>query len=231
MDLSPLVLVAEDDRERRERLRTTFSEEGFRVLEAASGPQVVAQASQHMPDLVVLTSPLRRMGGVELTARLRKRSAAPIVIMAGSDDDLDRVAALVAGANDYVSRSIEPHELLARLRVWLRHAERVGARGQVRMLEVGELRIDFTRHKAYRGDSEVSLTKLQFRLFAALMRNAGRLMTREQLALAVWGPSREERVIYLRVYIGQLRKRFERDSVPCPYFVAVPGIGYRLRVD
>jgi two-component system KDP operon response regulator KdpE len=227
---SPLVLLVEDDHGMRRCLRSTLAAECFRVVETESGGEALAQAAAHNPDLVVLDYGLPDLDGVEVTARLRAWSAAPIVIVSANDQEADKVRALDAGANDYVTKPFGAPELLARLRVWVRHSQRAVANSNETTIEVGELKIDLADHRAYSGGVEVPLTPTQFRLFAALMRDAGKVLTHEQLLNTVWGPSRTKETQYLRIYMGQLRKKLEPDPIRSRYFVTEPGLGYRLRV-
>jgi two-component system KDP operon response regulator KdpE len=230
MRYAPLVLLVEDDRGMRNCLRTTLLGERFRVVETESGGEALTQAVAHNPDLVVLDYGLPDLNGTQVTARLREWSAAPIVIVSVNDHEADKVAALDAGANDYVTKPFGAPELLARIRVWLRHSQRAVANSNETAIELGELKVDFAQHRAYLRGSEVPLTPTQFKLFAALMRDAGRVLTHEQLLATVWGPSRTKETQYLRIYMGQLRRKFEPDPVRCQYFITEPGVGYRLRV-
>jgi two-component system KDP operon response regulator KdpE len=215
----------------RQCLCSALAAERFRVVETESGGEALAQAAAYNPDLVVLDFGLPDLDGVEVTSRLRAWSAAPIVIVSANDQEANKVAALDAGANDYLTKPFGAPELLARIRVWLRQSQRAVANSNETWLEVGELKVDFAEHRAYLRGDEVPLTPTQFKLFAALMRDAGKVLTHEHLLATVWGPSRTKETQYLRIYIGQLRKKFERDPVRCRYFVTEPGVGYRLRVE
>jgi two-component system KDP operon response regulator KdpE len=231
MRYAPLVLLVEDDAGMRQCLRTTLTVERFRVVETESGGEALTQAAAHNPDLVVLDYVLPDLDGVQVTAKLREWSAAPIVIVSANDQEADKVAALDAGANDYVTKPFGAPELIARIRVWLRHSQRAVANSIETSIEVGDLKVDFAEHRAYLRGMEVPLTPTQFKLFAALMRDAGKVLTHEHLLATVWGPSRTKETQYLRIYMGQLRKKFEPDPVRCRYFLTEPGVGYRLRVD
>jgi two-component system KDP operon response regulator KdpE len=231
MQHAPLVLLVEDDRGMRQCLCSTLREERLRVVETESGAEALVQATAHHPDLVVLDYGLPDLNGVEVTSRLRAWSTAPILIVSARDEELDKVAALDAGANDYVTKPFGKRELLARIRVWLRQGQRANDQTTETRIEVGDLAVDFATHRAHLRGAEVPLTPTQFKLFATLMRNAGKVMTHEQLLSAVWGPSRVKETQYLRVYIGQLRNKLEPDPVRCRYLITEPGVGYRLRVD
>lgn len=228
---APLVLLVEDDDGMRRCLRSALTTERFRVVDTGSGGEALAQAAAHNPDLVVLDYGLPDLDGVEVTSRLRAWSAAPIVIVSANDQQADKVRALDAGANDYVTKPFGTPELLARLRVWLRHSQRAVANSNETTVEVGELKIDLADHRAYVRGVEVPLTPTQFRLFAALMRNPGKVLTHEQLLATVWGPSRTKETQYLRIYMGQLRRKLEPDPVRSRYFLTEAGVGYRLRAE
>lgn len=224
----PTVLLVEDDRGMRRCLRSALSEHRFRVIETETGAEGLTQAAAHNPDLVVLDYGLPDLDGLQVTTKLREWSAVPILIVSANHDQTGKVAALDAGANDYVTKPFATGELLARIRVWLRHFQRPTPQALDATIEVGELRVDLSERRAYLRGSEVRLTPTQFKLFAVLMRNAGKVLTHEELLTAVWGPDRAKETQYLRVYMGQLRGKFESDPVRSKYFVTEPGVGYRL---
>jgi two-component system KDP operon response regulator KdpE len=224
-----LVLVAAGDRRLRRHLRTALSEQDMRVIETATGAEALAQAPAHNPDLVVLDAALADIDGVAVTAKLREWTYAPILILSSKSGEADKVTALDAGANDYLTIPLRTGELLARIRVWLRTTQRAKADSLATTLEVGDLRIDFGRREAAVRGKDVRLTPKQYRLFATLMRNAGRVLTHEQILFTVWGPAYARETQYLRVYMGHLRQKFEEDPANPRYFVTEPGVGYRLR--
>ncbi|HSY25647.1 MAG TPA: response regulator [Polyangiaceae bacterium] len=228
---APLVLLVEDDPRMRKYLHQTLTDQCLRVVETETGTEGLVQAAAHNPDLVVLDFTLPDLDGIQVTTRLREWSAAPILILSARDEQQGKVAALDAGANDYLTKPFSTAELLARIRVWLRHTQRAHADSLQPSLEVGELRIDFDKRLAYLRDQEVRLTPTQYKLFAMMMRNAGKVLTHEQLLLSVWGPSYTHETQYLRVYMGQIRRKFEADPARPHYFVTESGIGYRLRVE
>jgi two-component system KDP operon response regulator KdpE len=229
--VTPLILIVEDDRRMRKYLRGTLSDQHLRVVETENGAQALAQASAHNPDLVVLDFGLPDIDGIQVTTKLREWSAAPILILSARDEEFDKIAALDAGANDYLTKPFGTAELLARIRVWLRHTQRAPADSLHSILEVGRLRIDFDRRLAYVDAREVRLTPTQYKLFATLMRNAGKVLTHEQILFAVWGPAYTRETQYLRVYMGQLRQKFETEPARPRHLVTEPGVGYRLRGD
>jgi two-component system, OmpR family, KDP operon response regulator KdpE len=228
--LMPLVLVVEDDGRMRKYLRTTLSDQRFRVVDAETGSEGLIQAAGHNPDLVVLDFALPDLDGVQVTTKLREWTPAPILILSAHDEEQEKIAALDAGANDFLTKPFATGELLARIRVWLRHMQRADTESLNTVLEVGDLRIDFERRLAFVGGREVRLTPTQYKLFGVLMRNAGKVLTHEQILFTVWGPAYTKETQYLRVYMGKLRQKFEEDPARPQYFVTEPGVGYRLRV-
>jgi two-component system, OmpR family, KDP operon response regulator KdpE len=225
----PLVLVVEDDRRMRKYLRATLADQRFRVVDAETGADALVQAQGHNPDLVLLDFGLPDMDGIHVTTKLREWTAAPILMISARDEEYDKVAALDAGANDYLTKPFGTGELLARIRVWLRQTQKATSDSLDSNLEVGALRIDFGRRLAFVGDREVRLTPTQYKLFGTLMRNAGKVLTHEQILFTVWGPAYTKETQYLRVYMGQLRQKFEEDPARPRYLITEPGVGYRLR--
>jgi two-component system KDP operon response regulator KdpE len=228
---APLVLLVEDDSKMRKFLRATLTDQQLRVLETASGFEALSQAAAHNPDLVVLDLGLPDIEGLQVTIKLREWTAVPIVILTARDAEAEIVAALDAGANDYLTKPFSMGELLARIRVWLRQTQRARADSLSSVLEVGVLRIDFGNRLAFKNDLEVPLTATQYKLFAMFMRNAGKVLTHENILSTVWGPTHTKETQYLRVYMGRLRRKFEVNPARPRYFVSEPGVGYRLRIE
>jgi two-component system KDP operon response regulator KdpE len=229
--VTPLVLLAESDARMRGYLRTVLCDQRMRVVEAESGTQGLAQATAYNPDIVIIDFGLPDLNGIEVTTKLRAWSDAPIFILSTRDDENNKISALDSGANEYLTRPFGTGELLARVRVWLRHRQRASAHSLGTVLEVGPLRIDFGKLQAFVRGHDVRLTPRQYKLFETMMRNAGKVLTHEQIMTAVWGPSHSNATQYLRVYMGQLRRKFEIDPARPYYFLTEPGIGYRLRKD
>ncbi len=224
----PVILVAASDARMRKGLRAALADQQLRVVEADTGSDALTQATKHNPVLVVLEARLPEFDGVHVTTKLREWTAAPIVIVSALSEEHDKVAALDAGANDYVTKPFATSELLARIRVWLRQTQRASPDASNSVLEVGALRIDFDKRLAFVEGREVRLTPIQYKLFGTMMRMAGRVLTHEQILFTVWGPAYTKETQYLRVYIGQLRLKFEKDPARPRYFVTEPGVGYRL---
>jgi len=225
----PLVLVVEDEPQMRRFLRATLASHGYRVVEAATAAQGVAQATAHNPDIVLLDLGLPDGDGLEVTRRLREWSSVPIIVLSARGRETDKIEALDGGADDYLTKPFGAGELLARIRVALRHAARGPSSEPV--VTVGELRVDLVRRQVFRGDAEVHLTPLEYKLLVELVRNAGKVLTHRQLLHAVWGPQSVDQSHYLRVYMGQLRHKLEQDPARPRYLVTEPGVGYRLRTE
>ena len=228
---APVVLLVENNAKMRKYLRATLAQQELRVVDSETGAEALSQASAHNPDLVVLDAGLPDIEGIQVIAKLREWTAAPILVLSASDDEPEIVAALDAGANDYLTKPFSTGELLARIRVWLRQSQRARPDSLNSVLDVGALRIDFGRRLAFAEGAEVRLTSTQYKLFAMFMRNAGKVLTHEQILLSVWGPAYTRETQYLRVFMGRLRRKFEEDPAQPRYFITESGVGYRLRVD
>jgi len=225
----PIILVAAADSRTRKALRSALTAQQMRVVEATTSGDTLAQAAKYNPVLMIIESGAAGFDGVQLTTSLREWTAAPIIIVSQLGEEHDKVAALDAGANDYVIKPFVTSELLARVRVWLRQTQREEADTTSATLDVGDLRIDFEKRLAFVSGREVRLTPTQYKLFGTMMRMAGRVLTHEQILFSVWGPAYTKETQYLRVYIGQLRHKFEEDPANPRYFLTEPGVGYRLR--
>jgi two-component system, OmpR family, KDP operon response regulator KdpE len=225
----PLVLVVEDERAMVRLLETALTGHGYRVVEATSGEEALRQAATRAPDLVVLDLGLPDLDGLEVTRRLREWSAAPIIVVSARGQEDDKIRALDAGADDYVTKPFSVGELLARMRVALRHAAQAAADAGETVLTVGGLRLDRLHRQVFVDDVEVRLTPIEYRLLSILARYAGRVLTHEQLLRQVWGPGYTHQRHYLRVYMAQLRHKLERDPSRPRYLQTEPGVGYRLR--
>jgi two-component system KDP operon response regulator KdpE len=225
----PIILVASPDARIRKTLRAALAGEQMKVVEAGTGPDTLAQAAKYDPVLMIIEAGAAGFDSVALTTGLREWTAAPILIVSALSEEHDKVAALDAGANDYDTKPFVVAELLARVRVWLRQTRRADSESPSAVLDVGDLRIDFERRLAFVLGREVRLTPTQYKLFGTMMRMAGRVLTHEQILFTVWGPAYTKETQYLRVYIGQLRHKFEENRSNPKYFLTEPGIGYRLR--
>jgi two-component system KDP operon response regulator KdpE len=227
-DLKPTILVIEDEPPLRRFLRVTLESENYRVVEAAGGREGLQKAAVGRPDLVILDLGLPDLDGVDLTRQLREWSAIPILVVSARGREQDKVVALDAGADDYLTKPFGVAELLARVRVALRHAAAANQDTGDPVYETGGLRVDLARREVTAGGRPVHLTPNEFRLLAVLVKNAGKVMTHGQLLHEVWGPDSAEATHYLRVYMNQLRQKLEADAARPRYLVTEPGVGYRL---
>lgn len=224
----PLVLVVEDERQMLRFLRATLTSHGYRLLEAETAAEAVRLASSHNPDLILLDLGLPDADGIDVTRRLREWSRTPIIVLSARGRDDDKVEALDAGADDYLTKPFSVNELLARMRVALRHAGAAGA-AAAPVFEVGPLRIDLSRREVQVEGREVRLTPIEYKLLTLLARHAGKVLTHRQILKEVWGPGREGQTHYVRVHMAELRKKIEADAARPRIIVTEPGVGYRLR--
>jgi two-component system KDP operon response regulator KdpE len=225
----PLLLVVEDEPQMMRFLRATLPSAGYRVLEATNGQQALVEAATRAPDLVLLDLGLPDLDGIEVTRRLREWSATPVIVLSARGMERDKVEALDAGADDYLTKPFGTGELLARIRVALRNAARAGGAGEP-VFEHGGLRVDLGARRVSVGEREVRLTRTEYRLLAVLVKHAGKVVTHRQLLREVWGPGAVEQSHYVRVYMGQLRRKLEDDPARPHHLVTETGVGYRLRV-
>jgi two-component system, OmpR family, KDP operon response regulator KdpE len=223
------ILVVDDEPQILRSLRTTLASHGYDVQTAATGEEALAAVDGRLPDLVVLDLVLPGLSGLEVCCRLRARSSLPILVLSARGDERDKVAALDLGADDYLTKPFGVNELLARIRAALRRA--VGARGPSAVVEAGALRVDFDRRQVTLDGAEVRLTPTEFELLKVLVVNAGRVLTHGYLLRTVWGPEYEGESQLLRVFIGQLRRKVERDPSRPQHILTDPGVGYRFRSD
>lgn len=227
----PRILVVDDESSVQKLLGILLGAHGMHTLQATSAAEALARAADSNPDLILLDLGLPDADGIDVTRQLREWTAVPVVVISARGKELDKVATLDAGANDYLTKPFTNGELLARIRVWLRATAHHPAKESASVLEVGNLRIDLARHLVHVDGREVHLTPTEYKLFATLMRNPGRLMTHRQLLDAAGGPRSTDWRQYLRVYMGQLRRKLEPDMARPRYLLTEPGVGYRLRAD
>lgn len=227
----PVVLLIEDEPQIRRFLRTALASHGYRLFEADTGKGGLVEAASRMPEVVILDLGLPDMDGLEIIRRLREWTAVPIVVLSARGQERDKIAALDAGADDYVSKPFGVGELLARMRVALRHAARKSSEPPEPVFSVGDLRVDLGQRKVTVGEKAVHLTPIEYRLLAVLIRHAGKLLTHRQLLSEVWGPNQTEQAHYLRVYTAQLRRKLETNPARPRYILTEPGVGYRLAAE
>jgi two-component system, OmpR family, KDP operon response regulator KdpE len=225
----PLVLLVEDEPQMRRFLRALLDSHGYRAVEAETARDAIAQATAHAPELVLLDLGLPDGDGIDVTRRLREWSRAPIIVISARGREDDKIAALDAGADDYLTKPFGAGELLARLRVALRHSTQSASGASNPVLDMGDVRVDLARRQVTRGGEEVHLTPLEYKLVAVLVQHAGKVVTHRQLLREVWGPGHVEQPHYLRVYMAQIRHKLEADPARPRFFVTEPGVGYRLK--
>jgi len=219
------VLVIDDEIQIRRLLRTTLEANGYKVLEAATGQDGLSEAAQRRPDLILLDLGLPDTEGVSVLKRLREWSRTPVVVLSVRDRDDDKTSALDSGADDYVTKPFSSAELLARLRVALRHAAPLPENS---VFKSGRLEVDLAGRRVTVAGSEVKLTPTEYAFLRLLVRNAGKVVTQRQILTEVWGPNAVEQTQYLRVYATHLRNKLEANPSQPELILTEPGIGYRL---
>jgi two-component system, OmpR family, KDP operon response regulator KdpE len=228
---SPLVLVVEDEPQMRKFVRIALESHGYRVVEAATAGEGVRQATAYAPDAVLLDLGLPDSDGLEVTARLREWSTVPILVISARGNEDSKVKALDGGADDYLTKPFGAAELLARLRVALRHAAQSRETPST-VVQLGEqVEIDLVKRIVRVRGAEVHLTPIEYKLLVTLAKHAGMVMTHRQLLEQVWGPGHAHQMQYLRVYMTQLRHKLEDNPARPKLLVTEPGIGYRLKAE
>ena len=228
MSIRTHVLVVEDEAPMRKFLRTALVAHDFEVSEAESAGEAIERATTQPPDIILLDLGLPDGDGIEVTKKLREWSRVPIIVLSARGLESDKVQALDAGADDYVTKPFGVAELLARMRVALRHrSEASGEAKQV--ISAGDVVIDLTRREVKARDVDVKLTPLEYRLLVMLVKNAGKVLTHRQLLVEVWGAAYANQTHYLRVYTAQLRRKIEIDPAQPKNLLTESGVGYRFR--
>jgi two-component system KDP operon response regulator KdpE len=225
------LVVIEDDPQIRRFLRTGLSAEPFRIFEAETGRAGLVEAATRKPDLVIVDLGLPDLDGVEVVAELREWYTRPIIILSARSNEQEKIKALDAGADDYLTKPFGIGELLARIRAALRRAARDAGVAAENSIEFGEVRVDLAARRVQRAGGDVHLTPNEYRLLAALVRHAGKVCTHRQLLAEVWGPSHVEHGHYLRIYMAQLRHKLEADPTNPRFLRTEAGVGYRLLLD
>jgi two-component system KDP operon response regulator KdpE len=230
MSMQPHILVIDDEPQILRALRTILLARQYRVSIASRGEEGLALAASQLPDLVILDLALPDMDGIQVCKRLREWTQVPIIVLSVREGERDKVTALDQGADDYLTKPFSAEELLARIRVALRHAARDRSREPDKIIS-GKLVIELAGHLVTRDEVEVKLTATEFRLLAYLAANAGRVLTHQAILSHVWDPVDADRLEYLRVYIRQLRKKLEDDPEHPRMILNEPGIGYRFVIE
>lgn len=227
-DPQPTILVVEDEPQMRRFLRTLIGSHRYRLLEAETGRETLALASSHDPDLIILDLGLPDTDGLDLVAELRGWTQTPIIVVSARGREEDKVKALDLGADDYLTKPFGSQELLARVRVALRHASRTVGADMGSVFRAGSLTVDLARRKVFVSEQPVHLTPLEYKLLTTLIEHSGKVLTHRQLLERVWGPTHAEQTQYLRVYMAQLRRKIERDPARPELLKTETGVGYRL---
>lgn len=224
-----LVLVVEDEPQMRRFIRASLHSHGYRVIEAERAGEVVALMTSHNPALVLLDLGLPDGDGIDVTTQLREWSRVPIIVISARGREDDKVAALDAGADDYLTKPFGVNELLARMRVALRHAERGDGATSPQVLVFGDLSVDLARREVTRASEPVHLTPIEYKLLVLFAQHAGKVLTHRHILKEVWGPAYATQTHYVRVHMAELRKKVEADPSRPRLLVTEPGVGYRLR--
>jgi len=222
---APVVLVIDDEIQIRRFLRVSLEAAGYHIVEAATGQDGIVQAAMSRPEVVILDLGLPDMSGLEVLVKIREWSTLPVIVLSVQDAEQDKIAALDAGADDFVTKPFSMGELLARLRVAARHVQPVQESSEFRN---GHLCVDFVHRLVKSKDEPVKLTATEYKLLLLFIKHAGKVLTHRQILKEVWGPHMIEQTHYLRVYLGQLRKKLERDSAQPQLFLTESGVGYRM---
>ena len=227
----PVVVLIEDEPQIRRFLRATLTGQGYRLFEATTGADGLVEVGSRQPDVVIVDLGLPDIDGIDVIRRLREWTAVPIIVLSARGQERDKVTALDVGADDYVSKPFGADELLARIRVALRHTAGASHEGDDATFQVGALRMDLLRRQVFVGDREVRLTPIEYKLLAALVRHAGKVVTHAQLLRDVWGPTHTDQAHYVRVYLAHLRHKLEAEPARPRYLLTEPGVGYRLAAE
>jgi two-component system KDP operon response regulator KdpE len=226
-----LLLLIEDEPQMQRFLRIVLQGQGFRFIEARTGQEGLVQAATRSPDIILLDLGLPDIDGLEVTKRLREWSDTPVIVLSAREQEQDKIKALDAGADDYLTKPFGAGELLARIRVAMRHkVMRQASQGEPVFI-LDNLRVDMSQRQVFLNEQEVHLTPIEYKLLTALIKNAGKVVTHSQLLKEVWGPSYSKETQYLRVYMTQLRHKLETDPARPHFLINEPGVGYRLKFD
>ena len=228
---APLVLLVEDEPQMRRFLRAALTSHDYRLIEAGTAKEGIAHASARNPDIILLDLGLPDRDGLDVTRDLREWSTTPIIVLSARGREQDKVAALDLGADDYLTKPFGVDELLARIRVALRHASRPAGAPTEPVFEAGDVRVDLAGRQVMRAGTPVHLTPTEYKLLSLLIRHAGKVLTHRQLLKEVWGVNYADQSHYVRVYMAQLRQKLEADPARPRLILTEPGVGYRLKAE
>ena len=226
-----LILLIEDEPQMLRLLRIILQSQGYSLVESPTGQEGLMQAATRAPDIILLDLGLPDIDGLEVTRRLREWSDVPIIVISAREQEQDKIKALDAGADDYLTKPFGAGELMARIRVAMRHKALREAGQHESIFTLGNLRVDLARRQVFLNEKEVHLTPIEYKLLTVLIKNAGKVLTHRQLLKEVWGPPYLTETQYLRVYMTQLRHKLEADPARPSFLINEPGVGYRLKLD
>jgi len=226
-----MILVIEDEPQMQRFLRIVLQGQGYSFIEAQTGQEGLVQAATRSPDIILLDLGLPDIDGLEVTRRLREWSDIPIIVLSAREQEQDKIKALDAGADDYLTKPFGAGELLARIRVAIRHKVMQQSSTGEPVFILDNLRVDMSQRQVFLNEQEVHLTPIEYKLLTILIQSAGKVVTHSQLLKEVWGPSYSKETQYLRVYMTQLRHKLESDPARPRFLINEPGIGYRLKID
>lgn len=221
------VVLIEDEKQIRRFVRTELEQREMTVFEASSGKEGLTAAANRKPDILIVDLGLPDMDGLDVIRRVREWADMPLIVLSARSREDEKIAAFEAGADDYLTKPFGVGELTARIHALLRRRNRVGEAGAVQV-RFGDITVDLDARSISRNDERVHLTPVEFRLLAMLVRNAGRVLTHHQLLIEVWGPAHADDSHYLRVYMGNLRQKLEKDPAQPVHFLTETGVGYRF---
>jgi two-component system KDP operon response regulator KdpE len=224
----PVALIVEDEKQIRRFVRTALEAHGFQVFEAESGARGLVEAATRSPDLVILDLGLPDLDGVDFLRDLRGWSDRPVIVLSARSGEAEKIRALDAGADDYLTKPFGIGELLARVRVAIRHHSRLGEEGSGSKVSFGDVEVDLGARLVSRAGKEVHLTPIEYRLLAHFLRHAGKVLTHRQILREVWGPSQSDSPEHLRVHVGHLRQKLEPDPAQPQHLLTEIGVGYRF---
>ncbi|HEY9680109.1 MAG TPA: response regulator [Oculatellaceae cyanobacterium] len=224
----PLLLIVEDEPEIRRFLRVSLTASGYQVIEATRGDEALSLVAERKPQLIILDLGLPDTDGTEVARKIREWSQVPIIVLSARNQESDKVSAFEIGADDYLTKPFGVFELLARIKVALRHANQGKVEHATAVYSAGAIRVDMSKRLVFLNDVEVHLTPNEYKLLLTLIQNPGKLISQQQLLRDVWGPGYAKEGHYLRVYMGQLRRKLEADPANPKHLITEPGLGYRF---
>jgi two-component system KDP operon response regulator KdpE len=225
------ILLIEDEPQMRRFLRVTLQGHGYRLIEASTGEEGLTEVATRNPDVVLLDLGLPDIDGLEVTKRLREWTQVPVIVISAREQEEDKIRALDAGADDYLTKPFGAGELLARIRVALRRAALQHSGSEVSVFVLDNLKVDLSKRQVFLSDAEIHLTPIEYRLLTVLIKYAGKVITHNQLMREVWGLAYVDQSHYLRIYMAQLRHKLEADPARPKFFINEPGVGYRLKLE